>query len=40
MASEKAGTCDRYLELNLQNRNKAIKEQHYGPPNPNEPISW
>ena len=24
------------IKLNLKNRNKAIKEQHYGPPNPNE----
>jgi hypothetical protein len=26
----------RDINLNLQNRNKAIKQQHYGPPNPNE----
>lgn len=24
------------IKLNLKNRNKAIKEQNYGPPNPNE----
>jgi hypothetical protein len=37
LKSFKCPEATRNINLNLQNRNKAIKEQHYGPPNPNEP---
>jgi hypothetical protein len=35
-SQEKCPSPTQDVELNLKNRQKAIKEQHYGPPDPNQ----